>query len=148
MLNESHGIDFSHRRRPPIVVGLVPLIDVAMFLLIFFMVAGTIEKLELLTIDPPYAESGKLVDEGSITILLGSRDEIVIGDEMSDLTSLEGVMRGQLEGNSEKVITLKADSSIPAPRLIQVMDRIKAAGGKHLSIITQSAPAVTDGSAQ
>ncbi len=30
-----------------------------MFLLIFFMVAGTVEKFEIIPIDPPVAQSGK-----------------------------------------------------------------------------------------
>jgi biopolymer transport protein ExbD len=131
-------MDFPRTRRRLRQLGLIPLIDVAMFLLIFFMVAGTLEKFELLPIDPPLAESGKLMDEGHIMILLGARDEVVVDDELTNVEALEQYIRKSLGSNPNKVITVKADATIPAVRMIQVMDRIRAAGGKNLSIVTQA----------
>ncbi len=134
------GVDFnfSRRRQAPRNAGLVPLIDVALFLLIFFMVAGTIEKFEIIPIDVPEAASGKLLDEGHIVILIGTRDEIVIDDELITLEELQGHLKPQLESNPNKVITVKADANIPAVRMIAVMDIIKLAGGRNLSLVTQS----------
>lgn len=132
------ALDFPRIKKQPRPIGLIPLVDVAMFLLIFFMVAGTIQKFEVLPIDPPVADSGKLMDEGHIMILLGSRDEMVIDDDLTDLDHLQAYLRDKLSSNPNKIITVKADASIPAVRMIQVMDRIKAAGGKNLSIVTQS----------
>jgi len=131
-------LDFPRINKKPRTPSLIPLVDVAMFLLIYFMVAGTIQKFEILPIDPPQAESGKLMDEGHIMILLGSRDEMVIDDDLTDLEHLEAYVRDKLSSNPNKIITVKADASIPAVRMIQVMDHIKAAGGKNLSIVTQS----------
>lgn len=131
-------MDFPRTRRKPIVVSLIPLIDVSIFLLIFFMLAGAIEKFEILPIDPPVAQSGKLMDEGHITILIGTHDEIVIGEEILALEQLRDVLEPQLKANPNKVITVKADATSPANRVIDVMDAIKLAGGKNLSIVTQS----------
>ncbi len=131
------SMEFPRIRKRLLQPGLIPLIDVAMFLLIFFMVAGTLQQFELLPIDPPVAESGKMVDEGHIMILLGARDEVVIDDELTDVAGLEQYIRKSLGSNPNKVITVKADATIPAVRMIQVMDRIRAAGGKNLSIVTQ-----------
>lgn len=132
------SIDFARTRRKSRQIGLIPLIDVAMFLLIFFMVAGTIEKFELIPIAPPNADSGKLMDEGHIMILLGARDEVVVDDELTNVDALSAYIRQKLASNPNKVITVKADATIPAVRMIQVMDRIKEAGGNNLSIVTQS----------
>lgn len=132
------AIDFPRNRKRTKQLGLIPLIDVAMFLLIYFIVAGTIEKFEIIPITPPSAASGKLMDEGHIMILLGSHEEIVINDELSDITAMEEDVRRKLAANPNKIITVKADSSVPAVRMIKVMDRIKNAGGKNLSIVTQS----------
>ena len=120
-------------------ISLIPLIDVAMFLLIFFMVAGTLEKFQILPITPPTAESGKLVDEGHVVILLGTHDELVVDDELvPGPEAMEERVRAQLTSNPNKVITLNADATIPAQRMIAVMDRLKLAGAKNLSIVTQS----------
>jgi len=131
-------LDFATPRKKPRSIGLIPLVDVAMFLLIFFMVAGTVQKFEVLPISPPLADSGKPMDEGHIMILLGAREEMVIDDELTDMGGMEQYIRTKLAANPNKIITVKADATIPAVRLIQLMDRIKAAGGRNLSIVTQS----------
>lgn len=131
-------MEFERTRRKKIEVSLIPLIDVSMFLLIFFMVAGAIEKFEIIPIDPPVAQSGKLMDEGHITILLGRHDEIIVGDDIVPMEEMQKMLAPQLQANPNKVITVKADATVPANRMIEVMDAIKAAGGRNLSVVTQS----------
>lgn len=125
-------------RRKKIEISLIPLIDVSLFLLIFFMVAGAVEKFEIIPIDPPVAQSGKPVDEGHIIILLGSHDEIIVDDDLMDIGHMKDTLTPLLKENPNKIITVKADATVPANRMIEVMDAIKAAGGKNLSIVTQS----------
>ncbi len=117
--------------------SLVPLIDISMFLLIFFMIAGTVEKFEILPLNPPEAASGKLLDEGHLTILLGTHDEIIVGDELVEFRDLPQVLKQQLQANPNKVISLKADARTPAGQAIALMDQIKLAGGRNVSLITQ-----------
>ena len=131
-------MDFYRAKRKPIEISLIPLIDVSMFLLIFFMVAGSIEKFEIIPVDPPVAQSGKLMDEGHIAILLGRHDEIIIGDEIVPMDEMQKILASQLQPNPSKVVTVKADATVSANRVIEVMDAIKAAGGKNLSVVTQS----------
>lgn len=130
-------IIFPRSRKRALIIGVIPLIDVAFFLLIFFMVAGTIEKFEVIPVEPPKAESSKLVDEGHIVILLGKRDEVVVGDELVSLEKMESTVKGLLRENPAKVITIKADGSIPAERMLKVMDALKRAGAQSLSIATE-----------
>ena len=109
-----------------------------MFLLIFFMVAGSIEKFEIIPVDPPVAQSGKLMDEGHIVILLGRHGEIIVGDDIVPMEEMQKMLAPSLQANPNKVVTIKADATVPANRMIEVMDAIKAAGGKNLSVVTQS----------
>lgn len=135
-------MDFPRTRRKKIEISLIPLIDVSIFLLIFFMLAGSIEKFEVIPIDPPVAQSGKLMDEGHITIVMGRHDEIVIGEDIYSLEQLGPVLGPQLKDNPNKVVTVKVDATSAANRVIEVMDVIKVAGGKNLSIVTQSKAAI------
>ena len=135
-------MDFPRTRRKPIEISLIPLIDVSMFLLIFFMVAGSIEKFEIVPIDPPVAQSGKLMDEGHISILLGRHEEIIVDDEIVPMDEMQKLLALQLQPNPSKVVTVKADATVSANRVIEVMDAIKAAGGKNLSLVTQSKAAL------
>ena len=131
-------MDFTRTRKKPIVISLIPLIDVSIFLLIFFMLAGSIEKFEIIPVDPPLAQSGKLMDEGHVVITLGKLDEIIVDDEIVEMSGMIAMLTPLLKANPNKVITVKADASVPANRVIDLMDDIKQAGGRNLSIVTQS----------
>jgi biopolymer transport protein ExbD len=131
-------MEFERRHKKQIEISLIPLIDVSMFLLIFFMLAGSIEKFEIIPVDPPVAQSGKLMDEGHIVILLGRHEEIIVGDEIVPMAEMVKMLTPDLRANPNKVVTVKADATVSANRMIEVMDAIKAAGGKNLSVVTQS----------
>jgi biopolymer transport protein ExbD len=131
-------MDFPRTRRKKIEISLIPLIDVSMFLLIFFMVAGTVEKFDLVPIDPPVSRNGNMMDEGHIEVLLGTHDEVILDDEIVTIEDMQKTLAGLLADNPSKVVTVKADAVVPANRMIEVMDAIKAAGGHHLSVLTQS----------
>lgn len=119
-------------------ISLVPLINVVFLLLIFFLVAGTLQKIEIVPIDPPMAESGKIVDEGHIVILLGRHEEIIIDEALVSMDEIVPIVQKSLKNYPEKIITIKADEGIAATRLIKVMDEVKAAGGLNVSLVTQS----------
>jgi len=131
-------VEFVRTKRKRFTISLIPLIDVTIFILIFFMLSGTIEKFEIIPVDPPVAKSGKLMDEGHMVILVGRHDELIVGDEMVDIAGMLEMLIPDLKANPNKVITIKADAAVPANRVIDVMDAIKQAGGKNLSIVTQS----------
>src|SRR5690349_848942 len=92
-------MDFPRTRRRRIEISLIPLIDVSMFLLIFFMVAGSIERFEVIPVEPPVAASGKLMDEGHVLILLGKHDEIIIDDEIVPMEEMQKRLQPQLAAN-------------------------------------------------
>jgi biopolymer transport protein ExbD len=137
-MEQKIAMDFARTRARKISITLVPLIDVSIFLLIFFMIAGAIEKFELIPIDPPVAQSSRLMDEGHLVILLGRHDEVIIDDEILAVEQMQAWLAPQLKANPNKVITVKADATVPANRVIAVMDAIKASGGRNLSVVTQS----------
>lgn len=119
-------------------INLVPLINVIFILLIFFLMAGTIQKFEIIPVELPVAESGKVLDEGHIVIVLGQYDEVLINDELSDLSSLATAVTEMLKNNPRKIISLKADARLPAKKVIDVMNILRDAGGQNLSLVTQS----------
>ncbi len=130
-------MEIERSKKPIKEISLIPLINVVFLMLIFFLVAGTIEKVEVIDIELPEAVSGEVLDEGHVQVLLGRYDEIVINDKPCTLEEVEGVITDQLKYNKQRVITLKADARMKASRMIAVLDRIKAAGAQNLSLVTQ-----------
>ncbi|MBN66173.1 MAG: hypothetical protein CMM94_01210 [Rickettsiales bacterium] len=131
-------MDIERSKQPIKQISMVPLINVVFLLLIFFLVAGTVEKFDVVPIDLPVADSGQVLDEGHIVILLGRHNEIIINDELVATEDVRPVLEEQLSLNKNRIITVKADSELEAHKLIQMMDTIKLSGGKNLSLITQT----------
>lgn len=132
-------IDFQRRTRKPRPITVISLIDVMFVLLLFFMIAGHLEKVPPVKINLPKADSGQLLDEGPVTVMLGKYGEVIVNDTVLEETQVLEELKRQLMVNPERVITIKADQHLEANRLVQFMEAVKAAGGKNLSLVTQSA---------
>lgn len=131
-------VEFERRTRKPRQVALIPLIDVMFVLLLFFMIAGHLEKIAPVAVDLPIADSGQMLDEGPVEIILGYQGEIVVNDTKIAPPSIAQELQRQLEHNPERIITIKADANMEANRLVALLEQIRAAGGVNLSIVTQS----------
>lgn len=130
-------IEFGRNKRPVREINLISMVDVVMLLLIFFLISGTLKEYEVVDVEIPSAVSGEVLDQGHIKMVLGRYDEIIINDAPVMLDDITPVMARELEHNKDRVITIKADARMKASRMIAVMDRIKAAGGQNVSLITQ-----------
>ena len=65
-------------------------------------------------------------------------DEVIINDEMHDIGTVLEELKKQLAVNPERVITIKADASLEANKLVDLMQMVRDAGGINLSLITES----------
>jgi biopolymer transport protein ExbD len=116
--------------------GMMPMINVVLLLLTFFLVAGSIEKFEVLHVDLPVAKNGKMLNDGQVVVVLGQQREILINDEFVAPSVFLSTMQEQLKGNPNRIISLRADQRLPATFMIYIMNQIKAAGGTNISLIT------------
>jgi biopolymer transport protein ExbD len=77
-----------------------------------------------------------MLTDGQVVVVLGPQREILINDEFISPGVFESTMKEQLQGNPNKIISLRADQHLPATFLIYFMNQIKAAGGVNISLIT------------
>lgn len=131
-------MDFERKERRFSDLRVVPLIDVVFFLIFYFLVAGSVQQLAIIPIDPPMAESGKVVEEGPAVFTFGRYDEILFNDEPVEGQAIAPIVKRAVKENPERIITVKMDATLPASRLIDAIDQLKEGGAKNLSLVTQA----------
>lgn len=131
-------VDINRSKQITREINMIPLINLVFLLLIFFLVSGTIEEFDVIPLEIPVADSGKILDEGHIVVILGQYDEIILNDDLIQLNELKPKVQKMLEDNPRKIISLKADARLEAKKMIHAMNLLREAGGNNLSLITQS----------
>jgi biopolymer transport protein ExbD len=130
--------DIARTERKARSISLVPLINVVFMLVFFFLVGGHLEKVSIVQVDLPVADSGQYLDEGPVEVILGKYNEILINDNLVAPEQLASVLQQELAVNPERIITIKADAFLEANKLVEFLEVVGNAGGKNLSVVTQS----------
>lgn len=129
-------VDIPRNKKSPREPGLIPMINIVFLLLVFFLVAGSIEKYDIIPVELPTAKNGKRLADGQVVIIIGAQKEIVVNDDFVAPSQFLGTMQEHLRENPNKIISLKADEHLPATFMISIMNQIRQAGGTNISLIT------------
>jgi biopolymer transport protein ExbD len=128
------------RNEPEIM--LIPLIDILLMLLIFFMLATTFKHTADISINLPQASQQKLPEEEAkpldITIdeegnFYVERQEVVNRDVVTVKRALEKASAG----NKEAVVVISADAKTPTQAVVTAMDAARQSGLVHITIAAQ-----------
>jgi biopolymer transport protein ExbD len=131
-------IQFERRAKTVKQLSLIPLVDIMLVLIIYFLVAGSLKRMEILEVEPPLAQSGEELTQGNIVIILGKYDEVLINDELGSEEDILPKVKAELAKNKHRIITIKADNRMKAARLIEVMNDVRQAGGENVTLATQT----------
>lgn len=134
----AHRIDIDRNPKKPREISLVPMINVIFLMLIFFVVAGKIQNIDILPVDMPLSEQSSEMSLGKEIITLGRHDEILAGDKiMFSYGDLATWIEERLAENPESRFTIKADANMEAIKLIEVMQFIEDAGADDVVLAAQ-----------
>jgi biopolymer transport protein ExbD len=138
-------MEFKRTTRKLRAISMVSLIDIVFTIILFFLVAGHLEKFSIVSIELPHADSGQRLEEGPIVVLLGRYGEVIINDDLIEQGGINRFLTREFANNPERVITIKADAKLDANQLVDFLENIRAAGGKNLSLVTDSGPQTVGG---
>lgn len=127
-------------REDNVELNLTPLIDVVFLLLIFFMVSTTFEKQATLKLQlPDSSAQAKVPDKKSVTIGIDAKGHYFINDRQVVNTSLETLkiaLKKITKGDTDMIVTLRADGKTPHQSVVTAMDAASQLGLVKLSIAT------------
>lgn len=128
------------RHQPMAEINVTPFVDVALVLLIIFMVAAPLLTVGV-PVDLPKSQGSELKSESeplTVTVdpngkIFIQETEIPLGDLQSKLAAITEARKGLDES-----IFVRGDKATNYGELMQVMGRIAAAGYKHISLVTEA----------
>ncbi len=132
---EDIAIEFSRTRgRKMNELNLIPLIDVLMILIIFFMLTTSFMRIESLELILPSA-AGKAADkQGVVRLFVHANGDMTLGQRKVDQDALDVSLKRMFEMDAGTRVMLLTADGVTMQQLVNVMDRIYMSGGKSLMV--------------
>ena len=121
------------------LINITPLIDVVFILLVFFMLAGSIEPEDAFPVTPAASTSDKRGDIQDLVVLIGEEGDVAINDRAIEREALETEIRTILTRQPDALIQLKPDGTAEAKEVIAVMEDIRNGGAAYIVLLTVGA---------
>ena len=124
------------KRRNIVLLNVTPLIDVVFILLVFFMLAGSIEPEDAFPVTPAASLSEKRGDIQDLVVLVGKEGEVAINDTAIERVELELEIRRILTEQPAVLIQLEPDAGAKAKEVIAIMEDIRSGGAAYIALLT------------
>jgi len=120
-------------------INLVPLIDVLLVVLFFYMIISPMMSRGL-DVNLPKSEANTIKPEDRIVLTVTRGQEVFIENERVAVSRLKDVLLSVRKSKPLINVYLRADRDAPYGAVVQVMDIVKRAGIDRLGMVTESAP--------
>ena len=112
----------------------IPLIDVMLNLLIFFMLTSNFVIQPGIKVKLPKAVTSEALSSRNLTITLTGQDLLFLNDKPGNIDDLTREIHTAAQEN--KTVLLKADSSSSLGRVVEIWDLCRDAGVSQINIAT------------
>ncbi len=138
-------MSFERRERHIIrELNLVPLIDVLLTILFFYMIVSPMMSRGL-DVNLPKSAANSIKPEDRIVLTVTRGQELFVENERVDISRLKNVLDEIRKSKPLVNVYLRADKNAPYGAVVQVMDVVKRAGIDRLGMVTEAAPGVETG---
>ena len=120
-------------------IEIIPMIDVMMFLLVFFVLISlnVITALGIKTQLPGAAHAQQLKPQNKAVITLGLDERLQLDGKDLNQSDLVAQLKAMENPDEKMVIILNSDAGVEVARLVSVMDVLKGSGFSSVSIATR-----------
>jgi len=114
--------------------------DIAFLLLIFFLVTTTIDvdKGIGLTLPDPRGEQKKIRSKNITNLLINASGEVLLDSKHVAVTQIKESILEKIRQNPKLIVSLKTDRATPYDIYIAVLDQLKLANARRISLAEPS----------
>ncbi|QEQ97713.1 ExbD/TolR family protein [Neptunomonas concharum] len=117
--------------------NLIPLINIVFLMLIFFMVAGQIQRTDSIKIEPPQSVSSLSPEDEKVSLIIEHDGSIHLEDTAVELDQLANLLALQISHQPTSSLLIKTDATLPAEKLYEILKYVRAAGFQKISLATR-----------
>ncbi len=119
-------------------IEIIPMIDVMMFLLVFFVLISinVLPALGLKIVPPGSASPDKIVEKIRITVGIDADGKTYIDGQPVEKTNMALRLK-EITGEKQAAVIISGDQGSPLQDLVGVMDALRAAGITSTHIVTR-----------
>ncbi|NEP15348.1 MAG: biopolymer transporter ExbD [Leptolyngbya sp. SIO4C1] len=123
-------------------VNLVPMMDVLMTVLTFFVIISmSLSGIQIFGVELPEAVPGtdeEVVEKTEpLVVGLTAEGQMVLENEPTDLTQLSTAIQAYFAENPDGTLMLKADRSLPYSDVSQLLSDLRSIGGRRVSLAVE-----------
>jgi biopolymer transport protein ExbD len=121
-------------------INVVPLVDVMLVLLIIFMITAPMIQRGVDVKLPVATRTNQISGERAfITVPINYRQDrlVFLGDEAIRVDALQERVRQKIEHATDKKVYLRGDGGVQYQDLMEVFDRLKAAGVSDVGLVAK-----------
>ncbi len=131
-------MNFRRRKREISVlnVNIIPMVDVFLQLIIFFL-ASTTFAVASLDVKLPSSQTAKAEVSRNIVVTITRNNTIYVNNEETRGRDLEARLAEELAKSGDKLVILQADESVLHGKVVRIMDIAREAGAERIAIATE-----------
>lgn len=115
-------------------IDITPMLDVVFIMLIFFIVTTSFVKESGIDVSRPSARTAEKKQRASILVALTHNGEIWIQRRKVDIRSVRANIEKLHAESPEGTVVIQADKRSETGLLVDVMDQVRLAGVKNISV--------------
>src|SRR5438128_9435833 len=117
-------------------INITPLVDVVLVLLIIFMLTAPILQSGI-EVDVPKTRTVKEITEERLVITIDKSQRVFLGNDPININEIGSKLRQKIRDPQHQSIFVRSDEDVPFGAFATVMDAVKQAGIRNVSIVTQ-----------
>lgn len=130
--------DYRLKKEP--LVMIVPMIDIMLFLLVFFMLS-TLHMTETSAVRVALPQASTATAETSpnvVTLTVTAEGKVLFGTETLPSANLEMQIQNALQNDGNTIFVLRGDRRADYGQVIAVLDTLKRLGARRISMATET----------